>query len=125
MNKRTNIITVAIVLVVSILITIYVLGRKSAKNGKTLKISQSDIKNDVPKEWDPNFDAQILHSAIEGMGTDEEAIYGVLQNKNKTQLKLIYNAFNLQYNEDLFEWFSDDLSDEDLTRVMGYFQGIY
>jgi hypothetical protein len=54
-------------------------------------------------ETDPDYDAdiEILRNAVEGMGTDEEAIIGVLRNKTEEQLQLLQRKYDATHCEDL------------------------
>lgn len=74
--------------------------------------------------YDPRPDVVELKEAMAGPGTDEDAIWSVLDLKTDQQLVAIYNDFQDYTGEDLFEWFSGDLSGENLSRAMNYFSGI-
>lgn len=51
----------------------------------------------------PDYDAdvQTLRDAVEGLGTDEEAIIGVLCNKTEEQLQKLQRKYDAMYGEDL------------------------
>lgn len=76
------------------------------------------------KAYDPRPDVIALRAAMSGAGTDEEAIWDVLDSKNDPQLAAIYNDFSALTGEDLFEWFADDLSGSDLQKALNYFNGL-
>jgi hypothetical protein len=57
-------------------------------------------------------------------GTDETAIWATLEGKTSGQLKLIYNVYGATQGEDLFAAFRGDLSGDDLSRALNYFQNI-
>lgn len=85
---------------------------------------------------DPYGDALRLYTAMKSnafdpstWGTDEAAIWDVLEGKSPDHLAAIYNEFGqilAEKNEtgDLFSWFSEDLDGADLDRAMGYFDGV-
>lgn len=79
----------------------------------------------IPKGWTPSADARVLHTAMEGAGTDTDAIFAALQGNTKDQLVAIYNEFTrLFWDEgdgDLFAWFEDDLDSADLSRALSFF----
>ena len=54
-------------------------------------------------ETDPDYEAdvQILHDAVEGLGTDEDAIIGVLRNKTEEQLQMLQRKYDATHCEDL------------------------
>lgn len=117
-------ITIAIILLV---VVIYFVGKlkgaakKKEKDQFDIPITETDT---IPDGYNPQVDVIRLKGAMEGWGTDESAIWAVLQGKTKGQLKAIYNTWNKQESENLFEWFKGDLSGDDLSRAMGYFEFI-
>lgn len=74
--------------------------------------------------YNPRQDVIRIKNAMEGFGTDEQAIFDTLEGKNDGQLVAIYNDFGSYTGDDLFEWFNDDLNGNDLARAMAYFDGI-
>ena len=54
-------------------------------------------------ETDPDYEAdiKILHDAVEGLGTDEDAIIGVLRNKTEEQLQMLQRKYDATHCEDL------------------------
>lgn len=113
-NNVTSILIVVFAIVV--LLSVYFYGKSNAGTPKQVKINSSDIKNDVAKDWDPNIDAQTIHDAITNswdmIGANEDVVMAVLNNRNDTEIKLIYNAYMAMYGENLIEaldseWITD------------------
>lgn len=85
----------------------------------------------IPAGWTPTNAVARIKSAFDWTwhegGTDEPAIYSALADKTKDQLVAIYNDFNRQHatksKPNLFKWFEDEMSGEDLMRAMDYFNG--
>lgn len=114
-------------LIVFIVIIYFVV--KLSKKGKTLDLPQGGTN--IPAGWDANNDARALYAAMKSewynpfsWGTDNSALFAVIENKTPDQLALIYNAFTSLYNEDLFQWFQDDLSSAEYTRAMEIFRPV-
>ena len=74
--------------------------------------------------YDPTSDVLRLYEAMDGWGTDEDAIWDVLESKNNIQLAMIYNGYKAKYGKDLFDDFAGDLDDKELRRAMSYFQNV-
>jgi hypothetical protein len=71
-------------------------------------------------------DAMALYEAMKGWGTDENAIWAVLDGKTDDQLNMIQNQFQVILGEkresgNLISWFQDDLSGQDLQKALAYF----
>ncbi len=63
-------------------------------------------------------DADKLHKAMSGAGTDEDAIYAVFQNQQtRSDVLSLISAFGLRDGETLGEWLSSDLSASELRKV--------
>jgi hypothetical protein len=108
-------------------------GKKAAEG------TQAELPNNgtgIPAGWTPGADAMGLHDEMDngswlmgaGYGTDEEKIWSILTGKTDDQLISIYNEFNRLYQADsgmtLIGWFNEDLSGDDLTRALDYFNGL-
>jgi Annexin len=62
--------------------------------------------------------ARRLHSAMEGWGTDEEAIYGALSGRTPTDYQAIKEAYAKVYDhKDLDAELADELNDSEMARV--------
>ena len=62
--------------------------------------------------------ARRLHSAMEGWGTDEEAIYGALSGRTPTDYQAIKEAYARVYDhKDLDAELADELNDSEMARV--------
>lgn len=81
-------------------------------------------ETNMMEAYNPRQDVIRLKNAMSGFGTDEEAIWDTLDDKNDEQLVAIYNDFADYTGDDLFEWFNDDLDGTDLSKAMQYFDGI-
>uniref|UniRef100_A0A8C5Y8C1 Annexin n=1 Tax=Microcebus murinus TaxID=30608 RepID=A0A8C5Y8C1_MICMU len=60
--------------------------------------------------FDAMIDAEILHKAMKGFGTDEQAIVDVVANRSKDQRQKIKAAFNTMYGGDLIKDLKSELS---------------
>jgi hypothetical protein len=66
-----------------------------------------------------NMYAEILHNAIAGLGTDEEAIYSVFGKlNNKYNIAEIAGYYQVNYLRDLSSDILGDLSDSEKTELM-------
>ncbi|KAL2898235.1 Annexin-like protein RJ4 [Bienertia sinuspersici] len=64
----------------------------------------------APEHADPFADAEALRKACQGWGTDEKGIIEVIGHRNATQRKVIKEAYEQQYNENLIRRFEKELS---------------
>nr|KAJ0227156.1 hypothetical protein LSAT_V11C100044940 [Lactuca sativa] len=58
----------------------------------------------------PGVDAELLKKACHGWGTDEKAVIAILAHRNATQRKLIREAYQDMYDEDLVKRLEHELS---------------
>ncbi|KZV54440.1 hypothetical protein F511_09755 [Dorcoceras hygrometricum] len=63
-----------------------------------------------PDHPSPVEDAEALRKACQGWGTDEKAIVSILGHRNETQRKLIRQAYEDLYHEDLLKTLESELS---------------
>ncbi|XP_073128408.1 annexin-like protein RJ4 [Henckelia pumila] len=63
-----------------------------------------------PDHPSPVADAEALRKACQGWGTDEKAIISILGHRNETQRKLIRQAYEDLYHEDLVKTLESELS---------------
>lgn len=61
--------------------------------------------------------ARRLHDAMEGWGTDEEAIYGALAGRTPTDWQAIQEAYRHLYDTDLEAELVDELTEGEMARV--------
>lgn len=64
-----------------------------------------------------------IHEAVEGLGTDEEAVYGALSGRTPEDIDAIRDAYFLAYDETLQAAINDDFSGDELERVNRLLQG--
>lgn len=114
---------IIIVVIFAIFFSGKALGRSKARAGKP-KPLKFPTGSSIPEGWSPTVDVEQLHGAMKGFGTNENAIWDVLEGKTDAQLAAIYNEFANRYSDDLFEWFRKDLSGDDLRRATNYFRNI-
>lgn len=126
-NKQFIVTVTIVVLVVVFGFAVWKWGKASNEN----RPGRADLPNGgsgVPAGWSPTKSVTTLHNAMDGLGTDEDAIFGALENLTRDQLIMVYNEFNAQYahesNGDLIDWFNSELSGSDLQRALNYYQGI-
>jgi len=62
------------------------------------------------KPFMPEKDAEMLHKAMKGFGTDEEAIIKVLANRTKAQRQVIASHFQQKFNKDLLKELESECS---------------
>lgn len=68
--------------------------------------------------WAATQDAMKLHEAIDGAGTDEQALRDVLGGKTPEQLQAISSAYRERYGVDLREDLRGDLSGDDADEIL-------
>lgn len=68
--------------------------------------------------------AHRLHEAMEGWGTDEEAVYGALSGRTPEDISLIRDAYLLDFGHGLQGDIDEEFSGSELARVNGLLQGI-
>ena len=80
-------------------------------------------------QLDADLIGQRLYNAMSGFGTDESTLFAELENRTAAQLVDIYNAYGTPYYflyggdpyfgapTDLFGWFNEELSGNDLSRM--------
>lgn len=71
----------------------------------------------APAHSDPLADAEALRKACQGWGTNEKGIIEVIGHRNAEQRRLIKEAYESQYNENLIRRFEKELSG-DLERAV-------
>lgn len=91
------------------------------KGRNILNRRKANVNND---QFDPIIAARKLFKAMDGWGTDEAAIWAVLDGATGAQLAAIYNAYRNEYGRDLFDDFADDLSGSEFARAMAYFSTV-
>ncbi|XP_071723673.1 annexin-like protein RJ4 [Rutidosis leptorrhynchoides] len=64
----------------------------------------------APQEFSPVEDAELLHKAVKGWGTDEKAIIRILAHRNAGQRQQIRAAYHQLHNEDLLKRLESELS---------------
>ncbi|WP_428261454.1 eCIS core domain-containing protein [Haliangium sp.] len=64
--------------------------------------------------------AEQIHDAVDGAGTDEEAIFAALEpfGRNTTETTAVRDAYQSRYNEDLLVRLADELSGSELEYAM-------
>ena len=71
-----------------------------------------------PPGFNPRVQATKLYKAMKGMGTDERAIFDVLQSGRADLNRAIEMEFNRMYDDTLREWLRGDLSGSDLSKAL-------
>lgn len=64
----------------------------------------------APDHADPIADAEALRKACQGWGTNEKGIIEVIGHRNSAQRRMIKEAYESQYNENLMRRFEKELS---------------
>ncbi|XP_054811899.1 annexin-like protein RJ4 isoform X2 [Prosopis cineraria] len=71
----------------------------------------------APNEISPVQDAEALHKAVKGWGTDEKALIAILGHRNSFQIQQIRQAYEEIYEENLIKRLESELSG-DFERAM-------
>ncbi|XP_039252761.2 uncharacterized protein LOC120330013 [Styela clava] len=74
----------------------------------TWKVKGGTVRPSEP--FNPADDAEKLHEAIKGRGTDEDTIINILAGRNKAQRLAIANVYEDKYDTELIEDLKQDLS---------------
>ncbi|XP_028788868.1 annexin-like protein RJ4 [Neltuma alba] len=64
----------------------------------------------APNEISPLQDAEALHKAFKGWGTDEKAVITILGHRNSSQIQLIKQAYEEVYEENFIKRLESELS---------------
>lgn len=110
---------IGVLIILVIAGVIYYFGKKAGK-----KLPLPNGGSGIPQGWSPVQSAERLYAAMDGLGTDEDAIWNVLADKTPDQLAAIYNEYQHRFGQNLFDDFKGDLDDQDLARAMQFFQGV-
>ena len=95
------------------------------------RIKASKPTTGMSKSYDVMYSiAKRIKSAMDGMGTDENAIFNALAGLNRVDLAALRYCFGVQQygigpwaeQLDLFGWFENELSDNDLQKAKQIFQ---
>jgi len=79
------------------------------------KIKGGTVRTKTP--FDPDEDAEDLHKAMKGLGTDEDAIIAILTKRTKVQRNKIAERYSAKYKKDLLKDLEGELSGNLLTTV--------
>jgi hypothetical protein len=109
------------ILVAILIIAALVWSYNKFQRGQNRRRAQDDLVN-----WDPVSAARKLNAAMEGWGTNEEMIWSVLEGLTPSQLAALYNAYQAEYNRDLFADFQSELAqyNGEYQRAMAYFNAV-
>jgi hypothetical protein len=80
----------------------------------------------VQRTLDPGQAAVIaarLHDAMDGLGTDEEAVYGALTSRTTDDIEAIKDAYFFAYDTTLLTDVEDEFSGDELARVRTLLEG--
>lgn len=123
-----NVIYIGLIVTFLVIFTIVIVN-KSKKNKKDKEDERiiGQYENEVQpekltfSESEYNTMANGLFKAMDGIGTDEAAIYQVFQKlrTNSDVLKL-QAAFGIRNDMDLFEYIRDDMNNNDIAKLNGY-----
>jgi len=67
--------------------------------------------------------AERIYDAMEGLGTDEDAVYGALSGRTPEDLDAIREAYFFAYNHTMLEDINDEFSGDELAKVMRLLEG--
>jgi isochorismate hydrolase len=124
-----------IVIAVIVILAVYFVGKKFG----VIKAAVPDIKplpnngQGIPTGWTAEIVAQQIYDAmfgglLWGMGSDEDKIFDTLTPLTDDQLAATYNTYNTMFHSDgsgtLISDFQSELSGDDLTRVLSYFNSV-
>ena len=109
------------VIVFILIIAIYYTGKAA---GRRPQVKLPNSGSGIPTGWDPGPAAINLHEALSGWGTDEDRIFDTLSQLTPDQCAAVYNEYNTRYNANLLDDFEEELSGNDLTNALSYFNGI-
>jgi hypothetical protein len=76
------------------------------------------VRNPYPPGFNPVVQARKLYEAMDGMGTDERAIFDVLRSGRSDLNRAIETAFNRMYSGNLRSWLQGDLGGSDYTKAI-------
>lgn len=124
-----------VMIAIIIILSVYFIGKKFG----VIKAAQPDVKplpnngQGIPEGWSAQIVCQQLYDAmfgggLWGAGTDESKIFNTLTPLTDDQLVATYNTYNTLYHTDgegtLLTDFQSELSGDDLTRALAFFNSV-
>jgi hypothetical protein len=121
-NKAVKYAAIALVvaIVAVILYYIYRKMRTAIQEKKLIADVNSEILPSQLNYTDVQYQAfaSKLYMAMKGIGTDEEAIYSVMQQmKSRSDLMRVIAVFGVKDDMTLNEWMSDELNASEIQKV--------
>ena len=101
---------------------------KSELSGYDLDKSMRALNKAVPDKEKIARNAEALHKAMKGWGTDEDAIYAVFENSSKEEIIATESEFNRIYKKEwgtLRDALKDEMSGGELERAMRALDSAY
>lgn len=93
----------------------------SEMSGNDWKKARSALDKDRDlykvKDYDPTKDAEVLKKAVAGVGTDEKAVFNVLDGKSPEQREVLKKVYEQKYGEKLETALKGDLSGGDMDKA--------
>jgi hypothetical protein len=115
--QRKTVITIVTIAVLVLLIYYY-----GKTKGRSIPLPSNG--SGIPYGWSAVVSVEKLRGAMDGLGTDENAIFETLEPMTRDQLAAIYNEYEHRTGENLFDRFREELSSGDLTRALYYFKDV-
>jgi hypothetical protein len=104
-------------------------GAWQSRSKRELKEQDKELKETTPKPSykDSEYVAMADHieQAVDGAGTDEDAIYDVLRKmKNNQDMVKLQTAYGIRFgDEDLYESIKSDMSSSEIAKCNNILQG--
>ncbi|MEQ8170856.1 MAG: hypothetical protein ABRQ38_18350, partial [Candidatus Eremiobacterota bacterium] len=90
--------------------------KKTDKPGEQKQGQETQQKKEEVK-YDPSGDVKVLNKAMDGWGTDEDAILNVLKGKSPEQRKALKEAYKQKYGKDLESEVKSEMSGGDWDKA--------
>lgn len=121
-NKAVKYVVIALMIAIAavVLYFIYKKMRTAIQERKLIADVNKEVSPSQINYTDLQYQAFAtkLYRAMAGMGTDEEAIYSVMQQmKSRTDLMRVIAAFGVQDDMTLNDWISDELNASEIKKV--------
>ncbi len=90
--------------------------KKTDKPGEQKQGQETQQKKEEPK-YDLSGDVKVLNKAMDGLGTDEDAIFNVLKGKSPEQRQALKEAYKQKYGKDLESEVKGEMSGSDWDKA--------